>query len=186
MRSFWWSKCNTWNQKLCAHTTERTVSFHCNCQVAALFLVMPCQTISKSSLLVLWYYFQKESKTSVHIWGIPGICWVMLHRPPWLRWLSLEACVQHLRTCTWAIWCFPFLLLKYWRNTRFHQEDSALEKPFSKLYVMFLCDFIMSSTKQCKYYRGQLHTSSTEVHSLWGSFCCDLGSQVWFKILALI
>ena len=120
------------------------VSFHCNCQVAAIIANHVCAVLPNylEDLTVnIWYYFQKSPKRLRLFSQFQEFVDCKPHKllkAAHTRRLSLEACVRRLLEQYDA-------LLSYFRSTdeqsaQVRRITTAFENPVSKLYLMFLSD----------------------------------------------
>ena len=118
------------------------VSFHCNCHLAALIANHACRAMPdylEDVTIQLWYFFQKSPKRyrtfeefQVFVDAKPH----KLLKAGQTRWLSLEMCVNRLLEQLDA-------LVSYFRSTderssSIQRISTSLEKPLTKVYLMFL------------------------------------------------
>ena len=102
------------------------IAFHCNCHIATLIANHACSESPKRQRTIDEFQTFVECKPN------------KLLKAAQTKWLSLEACVNQLLEQYEA-------LLSYFRSTEERQITvqrikSDLEKPTSKLYLMFLSD----------------------------------------------
>ena len=118
------------------------ISFHCNCRLVALIANHACKTLPdylEDVRIQIWYFFQKSPKwyrifEEFHAFvdSIPH----KLLKAGKTRWLSLEMCVNRFLEQYEA-------LLSYFRSTEERSSNIqritiTLEKPLTKVYLMFL------------------------------------------------
>ena len=118
------------------------VSFHCNCHIAALIANHACKVFPdflEDVTIQIWYFFQKSPKRYRILEEFQSFVDSKPHKllkAGQTRWSSLEMCVNRLLEQYDA-------LLLYFRSTDEHSSvvrrvESSLEKPLTKLYLMFL------------------------------------------------
>ena len=148
------------------------VSFHCNCHIAALIANHACKELPDylDDLTVqIWYFFQKSPKRLRLYQEFQHFVDVKPHKllkAGQTRWLSLEICVNRLLEQHDA-------LLSYFRSSSenlasVRRITESLEKPLSRLFLMFLSDslpVINIFNKMMQQQSPALHSLKQEVHS---------------------
>ena len=130
------------------------VSFHCNCHLAALIAnhvskVLP--DFLEDVTIQIWYFFQKSPKLyrmfedfQVFVDSKPH----KLLKAGQTRWLSLQMCVNRLLEQYDAL--LSFFRSSDERLISIQRITSSLEKPLTKLYLMFLSNALRVINAFCK------------------------------------
>ena len=119
------------------------VAFHCHCHIAALIANEACKVLPdelEDLTTDVWYYFQKSPRRLRQFEEFHSFVECKPHKllkACQTRWLSLEACVNHLIEQYEA-------LFSYYRSTEDKQAvvrrvNIVLEKPLTKAYLLFPC-----------------------------------------------
>ena len=138
------------------------VSFHCNCHLAALIANHASKVLPdflEDVTIQVWYFFQKSPKKyrmfeefQVFVDSKPH----KLLKAGQTRWLSLEMCVNRLLEQYDAL--LSFFRSSGERLVSIQRITSSLEKPLTKLYLMFLSNVLQVINAFNKLMQGEAPT----------------------------
>ena len=116
------------------------VSFHCNCHLAALIANHASKVLPghlEDLTIQVWYFFQKSPKRSIEEFqAFVDAKPHKLLKAGQTRWLSLEMCVNRLLEQYDAL--LSFFRSSEERLATIQRITTTLERPLTKLYLMFL------------------------------------------------
>ena len=118
------------------------ISFHCNCHLAALIANHSCKVLPdylEDVTIQIWYFFQKNLKRYRTFEDFQSFVNSKPHKllkAGQTRWLSLEMCINRLLEQYEAL--LSFFRSTDERSSNVRRITSTLEKPLTKLYLMFL------------------------------------------------
>jgi hypothetical protein len=138
------------------------VSFHCNCHLAALIANHASKVLPdflEDVTIQIWYFFQKSPKRYRMFEGFQVFVDSKPHKllkAGQTRWLSLEMCVNRLLEQYDAL--LSFFRSSEERLISIQRITSSLEKPLTKLYLMFVSNALQVINAFNKLMQGEAPT----------------------------